>query len=282
MNEQQSTIDEIITKNVKEINDRISQINKLTTYKEGIELLQKYNADMEYDIALKDICATHYRHIRKIYNELIPSYFRFKLIVKFLVTSRFVESRRFIEKIESSRLIDDDISFNELCTGQEQCNALKDVYTRVMVSVITDTLDVMFSSNPQIHSLIDKIRTVLKQNDELDDVTIFNEQLNNKYLEFKTNISYVQYLFLFYNLLSFIDNTNKEFETIDRIKSSNEDKQKEIDLLLIQNDLLQKGKKVLKDRLHITTELMNATESIFVIPDSPIEVKESDRKKQKK
>ena len=198
------------------------------------------------------------------------------------MTSRFVESRRFIEKIESSRLIDDDISFNELCTGQEQCNALKDVYTRVMVSVITDTLDVMFSSNPQIHSLIDKIRTVLKQNDELDDVTIFNEQLNNKYLEFKTNISYVQYLFLFYNLLSFIDNTNKEFETIDRIKSSNEDKQKEIDLLLIQNDLLQKGKKVLKDRLHITTELMNATESIFVIPDSPIEVKERDRKKQKK
>ena len=282
MNEQQSTIDEIITKNVKEINDRISQINKLTTYKEGIELLQKYNADMEYDIALKDLCATHYRHIRQIYNELIPSYFKFKLIVKFLVTSRFVESRRFIEKIESSRLIDDDISFNELCTGQEQCNALKDVYTRVMVSVITDTLDVMFSSNPQIHSLIDKIRTVLKQNDELDDVTIFNEQLNNKYLEFKTNISYVQYLFLFYNLLSFIDNTNKEFETIDRIKSSNEDKQKEIDLLLIQNDLLQKGKKVLKDRLHITTELMNATESIFVIPDSPIEVKESDRKKQKK
>ena len=282
MNEQQSTIDEIITKNVKEINDRISQINKLTTYKEGIELLQKYNADMEYDIALKDICATHYRHIRRIYKELIPSYFKFKLIVKFLVTSRFVESRRFIEKIESSRLIDDDISFNELCTGQEQCNALKDVYTRVMVSVITDTLDVMFSSNPQIHSLIDKIRTVLKQNDELDDVTIFNEQLNNKYLEFKTNISYVQYLFLFYNLLSFIDNTNKEFETIDRIKSSNEDKQKEIDLLLIQNDLLQKGKKVLKDRLHITTELMNATESIFVIPDSPIEVKESDRKKQKK
>ena len=81
MNEQ-STVDEIITKNVKEINDRISQINKLTTYKEGIELLQKYNADMEYDIALKDICATHYRHIRKIYNELIPSYFRFKLIVK--------------------------------------------------------------------------------------------------------------------------------------------------------------------------------------------------------
>ena len=159
---------------------------------------------------------------------------------------------------------------------------MKDVYTRVMVSVITDTLDVMFSSNPQIHSLIDKIRTVLKQNDELDDVTIFNEQLNNKYLEFKTNISYVQYLFLFYNLLSFIDNTNKEFETIDRIKSSNEDKQKEIDLLLIQNDLLQKGKKVLKDRLHITTELMNATESIFVIPDSPIEVKERDRKKQKK
>ena len=282
MNEQQSTIDEIITKNVKEINDRISQINKLTTYKEGIELLQKYNADMEYDIALKDICATHYRHIRRIYKELIPSYFKFKLIVKFLVTSRFVESRRFIEKIESSRLIDDDISFNELCTGQEQCNALKDVYTRVMVSVITDTLDVMFSSNPQIHSLIDKIRTVLKQNDELDDVTIFNEQLNNKYLEFKTNISYVQYLFLFYNLLSFIDNTNKEFETIDRIKSSNEDKQKEIDLLLIQNDLLQKGKKVLKDRLHITTELMNATESIFVIPDSPIEVKERDRKKQKK
>ena len=282
MNEQQSTIDEIITKNVKEINDRISQINKLTTYKEGIELLQKYNADMEYDIALKDICATHYRHIRRIYKELIPSYFKFKLIVKFLVTSRFVESRRFIEKIESSRLIDDDISFNELCTGQEQCNALKDVYTRVMVSVITDTLDVMFSSNPQIHSLIDKIRTVLKQNDELDDVTIFNEQLNNKYLEFKTNISYVQYLFLFYNLLSFIDNTNKEFEIIDRIKSSNEDKQKEIDLLLIQNDLLQKGKKVLKDRLHITTELMNATESIFVIPDSPIEVKESDRKKQKK
>ena len=282
MNEQQSTIDEIITKNVKEINDRISQINKLTTYKEGIESLQKYNADMEYDIALKDICATHYRHIRKIYNELIPSYFKFKLIVKFLVTSRFVESRRFIEKIESSRLIDDDTSFNDLCAGQEQCNALKDVYTRVMVSVITDTLDVMFSSNPQIHSLIDKIRTVLKQNDELDDVTIFNEQLNNKYLEFKTNISYVQYLFLFYNLLSFIDNTNKEFETIDRIKSSNEDKQKEIDLLLIQNDLLQKGKKVLKDRLHITTELMNATESIFVIPDSPIEVKESDRKKQKK
>ena len=282
MNEQQSTIDEIITKNVKEINDRISQINKLTTYKEGIELLQKYNADMEYDIALKDLCATHYRHIRQIYNELIPSYFKFKLIVKFLVTSRFVESRRFIEKIESSRLIDDDISFNELCTGQEQCNALKDVYTRVMVSVITDTLDVMFSSNPQIHNLIDKIRTVLKQNDELDDVTIFNEQLNNKYLEFKTNISYVQYLFLFYNLLSFIDNTNKEFETIDRIKSSNEDKQKEIDLLLIQNDLLQKGKKVLKDRLHITTELMNATESIFVIPDSPIDIKERDRKKQKK
>ena len=282
MNEQQSTIDEIITKNVKEINDRISQINKLTTYKEGIELLQKYNADMEYDIALKDICATHYRHIRRIYKELIPSYFKFKLIVKFLVTSRFVESRRFIEKIESSRLIDDDISFNELCTGQEQCNALKDVYTRVMVSVITDTLDVMFSSNPQIHSLIDKIRTVLKQNDELDNVMIFNEQLNNKYLEFKTNISYVQYLFLFYNLLSFIDNTNKEFETIDRIKSSNEDKQKEIDLLLIQNDLLEKGKKVLKDRLHITTELMNATESIFVIPDSPIEVKERDRKKQKK
>ena len=256
MNE--TDINTLLQQDIELLNINIEKLKaKFNTDTTSISELKNECEELEKILRIQ--CGTYYMYIiPKIYKTVIPVYIRYKRAIEFMILTNNTSSTNY--KTTILKILEGN---NDVC--DEKDSSCEDYVTRVMITTVASLLELLFSTNRDIRIIIDKIKNVLQQNDAIDlnENIITNSSLREIFIQIKTSISYVQYLYLFNTLRSFVSRMNEEIINT----SKNVELEKQIQILTVQKDILENGKMLIKKRLDITNEFLRKT-TVDIIPDT--------------
>ena len=259
MNE--TDINTLLQQDIELLNINIEKLKaKFNTDTTSISELKNECEELEKILRIQ--CGTYYMYIiPKIYKTVIPVYIRYKRAVEFMILTNNTSPTNY--KTTILKILEGN---NDVC--DEKDSFCEDYVTRVMITTVASLLELLFSTNRDIRIIIDKIKNVLRQNEEIDlnENSITNTSLRENFIQIKTSISYVQYLYLFNTLRSFVKKMNEDIINT----SKNVELEKQIQILTVQKDILENGKMLIKRRLDITNDFLTKT-TVDIIPDTSTE-----------